>query len=91
MQVTLLNPLGMVVRMFVVPYDYRDMPNMSTTFIRQRILAHEDSIGTTVPLTPHPTRTAPSSSQTQAIKIINNNKLTNAEQMKLLRYVVHLR
>uniref|UniRef100_A0A182MDH3 Atos-like conserved domain-containing protein n=1 Tax=Anopheles culicifacies TaxID=139723 RepID=A0A182MDH3_9DIPT len=70
-QATLLNPLGTVVRMFVVPYDFRDMPAMSTTFIRQRILACDDS----------------------SLKLLGKNieQLSNAEQMKLLRYAIHLR
>ncbi|XP_054739703.1 protein Atossa [Anastrepha obliqua] len=38
-QATLLNPVGTVVRMFVIPYDMRDMPPLHQTFIRQRILA----------------------------------------------------
>lgn len=38
-QATLLNPMGTVVRMFVIPYDMRDMPALHQTFIRQRILA----------------------------------------------------
>lgn len=42
-QATLLNPLGMVVRMFVVAYDFRDMPSMSQTFVRQRILSFDES------------------------------------------------
>lgn len=74
-QVTLLNPLGTVVRMFVVPYDFRDMPAMSTTFIRQRILAYDDS------------SSAKSGSEPQR----NVEQLSNAEQMKLLRYAIHLR
>ncbi|XP_045472904.1 protein FAM214A isoform X2 [Harmonia axyridis] len=37
-QVTLKNPLGMVVKMFVVLYDLSDMPPNSKTFMRQRIL-----------------------------------------------------
>lgn len=73
-QVTLLNPLGTVVRMFVVPYDFRDMPAMSTTFIRQRILAYDDGKGTSC--------SAPAR---------NVEQLSNAEQMKLLRYAIHLR
>lgn len=77
-QVTLLNPLGTVVRMFVVPYDFRDMPAVSTTFIRQRILAYEDTNkGTTT------TGTVGSASGVE--------QLSNAEQMKLLRYAIHLR
>ncbi|KFB46584.1 hypothetical protein ZHAS_00014622 [Anopheles sinensis] len=70
-QATLLNPLGTVVRMFVVPYDFRDMPAMSTTFIRQRILACDES----------------------SLKLLGKNieQLSNAEQMKLLRYAIHLR
>jgi hypothetical protein len=37
-QVTLFNPLGTVVKMFVVMYDLSDMPANSQTFIRQRTL-----------------------------------------------------
>ncbi|CAG9766500.1 unnamed protein product [Ceutorhynchus assimilis] len=36
LQVTLFNPLGTVVKMFVLPYDLADMPPNSQTFIRQR-------------------------------------------------------
>ncbi|XP_059610822.1 protein Atossa [Phlebotomus argentipes] len=68
-QVTLLNPLGTVVRMFVVAYDFRDMPNMATTFIRQRVLAFDEDL--------NPGREVA--------------QLTTCEQMKLLRYVIHLK
>lgn len=37
-QVTLFNPLGTVVKMFVVAYDLSDMPPNSQTFLRQRTL-----------------------------------------------------
>ena len=37
-QVTLSNPLGTVVKMFVVLYDLSDMPSRSHTFLRQRTL-----------------------------------------------------
>lgn len=37
-QLTLKNPLGMVVKMFVILYDFSDMPPNSKTFLRQRIL-----------------------------------------------------
>jgi hypothetical protein len=37
-QVTLFNPLGTVVKMFVVIYDLADMPANSQTFLRQRTL-----------------------------------------------------
>ncbi|EAT45020.1 AAEL003688-PA, partial [Aedes aegypti] len=72
-QVTLLNPLGTVVRMFVVPYDFRDMPAMSMTFIRQRILAYDDTSKGTIG------------------NATGVEQLSNAEQMKLLRYAIHLR
>ncbi|KAJ6643798.1 Protein FAM214A [Pseudolycoriella hygida] len=68
-QATLLNPLGMVVRMFVVPYDFRDMPSMCQTFIRQRILAFDENA--------EPGR--------------NVKDLSACEQMKLLRYAIHLK
>ncbi len=38
LQVTLFNPLGTVVKMFVVMYDLSDMPPNSQTFLRQRTL-----------------------------------------------------
>ena len=37
-QVTLFNPNGTVVKMFVVRYDLSDMPPNSRTFLRQRTL-----------------------------------------------------
>ncbi|XP_018331701.1 protein FAM214A isoform X3 [Agrilus planipennis] len=37
-QVTLFNPLGTVVKMFVIMYDLSDMPPYSQTFLRQRTL-----------------------------------------------------
>ena len=37
-QVTLFNPLGTVVKMFVVMYNLSDMPPNSQTFLRQRTL-----------------------------------------------------
>eukprot|EP00095_Tigriopus_kingsejongensis_P000275 maker-scaffold329_size204955-snap-gene-1.23 protein:Tk00275 transcript:maker-scaffold329_size204955-snap-gene-1.23-mRNA-1 annotation:"protein fam214a" len=37
-QVTLFNPLGTVVKMFVIMYDLSDMPPNSQTFLRQRTL-----------------------------------------------------
>ena len=37
-QLTLFNPLGTVVKMFVVMYDLTDMPPNSQTFLRQRTL-----------------------------------------------------
>ncbi|XP_044739832.1 protein FAM214A [Chrysoperla carnea] len=37
-QITLFNPMGTVVKMFVISYDLSDMPANSQTFIRQRTL-----------------------------------------------------
>ncbi|KAK3923146.1 Protein FAM214A [Frankliniella fusca] len=37
-QVTLFNPMGTVIKMFVVMYDLTDMPPNSHTFLRQRTL-----------------------------------------------------
>lgn len=68
-QATLLNPNGMVVRMFVVAYDFRDMPAMSQTFVRQRILSFDEN-----------------ANPGQSV-----DDLTASEQMKLLRYAIHLR
>lgn len=68
-QATLLNPNGMVVRMFVVAYDFRDMPAMCQTFVRQRILSFDENA--------NPGQ--------------NVDDLSASEQMKLLRYAIHLR
>lgn len=68
-QATLLNPNGMVVRMFVVQYDFRDMPAMCQTFVRQRILSFDEN-----------------ANPDQSV-----DDLSPSEQMKLLRYAIHLR
>lgn len=68
-QATLLNPNGMVVRMFVVAYDFRDMPAMCQTFVRQRILSFDEN-----------------ANPGQSV-----DDLSASEQMKLLRYAIHLR
>lgn len=60
--------IGIVVRMFFIGYDLRDMPSMSQTFIRQRILASDD-------------RTSQ----------YDSSNLSSSEQMKYLRYSIHLR
>jgi len=46
-QVTLLNPLGTVIKMFVVPYDLAEMPPSSHTFVRQRTVSLGNSVQTT--------------------------------------------
>ncbi|EDX06644.1 GD25893 [Drosophila simulans] len=83
-QATLLNPMGTVVRMFVIPYDMRDMPPLHRTFIRQRILAEELSQeqdkGHKVPRSPTVTSTTS-----------KLGHFISAEQMKRLRYSIHLR
>ncbi|XP_016979470.1 uncharacterized protein LOC108044831 [Drosophila rhopaloa] len=83
-QATLLNPMGTVVRMFVIPYDMRDMPPLHRTFIRQRILAEELSqdqdAGPKMPRSPTVTSTTS-----------KLGHFISAEQMKRLRYSIHLR
>ncbi|EDW90903.1 uncharacterized protein LOC6530257 [Drosophila yakuba] len=83
-QATLLNPMGTVVRMFVIPYDMRDMPPLHRTFIRQRILAEELSQeqdeGHKMPRSPTVTSTTS-----------KLGHFISAEQMKRLRYSIHLR
>ncbi|XP_017124766.1 uncharacterized protein LOC108144422 isoform X2 [Drosophila elegans] len=87
-QATLLNPMGTVVRMFVIPYDMRDMPPLHRTFIRQRILAEElgqdqEAGSGSAPKMPRsPTVTSTTSKLGHFI---------SAEQMKRLRYSIHLR
>lgn len=73
-QVTLLNPLGTVVRMFVVPYDYSDMPPTNVSFIRQRILAR--MLESSADMCPNANEF---------------ERLSRNEQMRLLRYAIHLR
>ncbi|XP_037712792.1 uncharacterized protein LOC119549112 [Drosophila subpulchrella] len=85
-QATLLNPMGTVVRMFVIPYDMRDMPPLHRTFIRQRILAEElgqeqeQDAGPKMPRSPTVTSTTS-----------KLGHFISAEQMKRLRYSIHLR
>lgn len=120
-QATLLNPMGTVVRMFVIPYDMRDMPTLHQTFIRQRILAdtgvqsqqpdndvskqngvqdsHTDvEIGInakTEELSHQSSKQQQSFSQQQRSPQCNNENnlghFISAENMKSLRYSIHLR
>lgn len=103
-QATLLNPMGTVVRMFVIPYDMRDMPPLHRTFIRQRILAEElpgqtnpcaaaapGGAGTMLPpQRREPERSEPSS-PTATSTTSKLGHFISAEQMKRLRYSIHLR
>lgn len=73
MQVTLLNPLGTFVHMFVVAYDFTEMPPMSTTFVRQRTLMVDESAAGALGC----------GAMTRGIKM--------GSEMRLLRYVIHLR
>lgn len=77
MQVTLLNPLGTFVHMFVVAYDFREMPPMATTFIRQRSLMVETEEG--------------KQSVVAAVSLNGGESRSSEAQMRLLRYVIHLR
>ncbi|KAH8373888.1 hypothetical protein KR200_001095 [Drosophila serrata] len=89
-QATLLNPMGTVVRMFVIPYDMRDMPALHRTFIRQRILAEEvskeEEVGEDKAAQQVPRSPTASSSTTSKL-----GHFITAEQMKRLRYSIHLR
>ncbi|XP_062127461.1 protein Atossa [Drosophila sulfurigaster albostrigata] len=101
-QATLLNPMGTVVRMFVIPYDMHDMPPLHRTFIRQRILAEEllpdiDACTAAASLNPLPQRTrkererepgSPTAATSTTGKL---GHFISAEQMKRLRYSIHLR
>ena len=122
-QATLLNPMGMVVRMFVIPYDMRDMPSMHQTFIRQRILAgtgmqdnsiaddinqnvnsvigddngglHNNSKSVTINTKQLPQYQQIQKSQQQRSPQCNNENplghFISADNMKSLRYSIHLR
>lgn len=83
-QATLLNPMGTVVRMFVIPYDMRDMPPLHHTFIRQRILAEE--VGQEQDSGPRVPRSPTANSTTSKL-----GHFITSEQMKRLRYSIHLR
>ncbi|XP_037824952.1 serine-rich adhesin for platelets [Lucilia sericata] len=119
-QATLLNPMGTVVRMFVIPYDMRDMPTLHQTFIRQRILAdsgmesnndaksngvdqqfntNEENTPMCVnnkqqqPEKPQPME-QPQQQQQRSPQSNNEHHLghfISAENMKSLRYSIHLR
>ncbi|XP_064543877.1 protein Atossa isoform X2 [Drosophila montana] len=99
-QATLLNPMGTVVRMFVIPYDMRDMPPLHRTFIRQRILAEElpgaSPCGGIIIMQPkqqqqqqHREREPGSPTATSTTSKLGH--FISAEQMKRLRYSIHLR
>ncbi|KAM7345388.1 atos homolog atossa isoform 1-T5 [Cochliomyia hominivorax] len=123
-QATLLNPMGTVVRMFVIPYDMRDMPTLHQTFIRQRILADtgvqsnnngedvkQNDIGNDekhfdVDLNSKSSQDLGQHQQQQQQQVLNqqqqqrspqcNNEnnlghFISAENMKSLRYSIHLR
>lgn len=53
LQVTLFNPLGTVVKMFIVFYDLSDMPANSQTFLRQRTLYMPNSLGIQTSINSH--------------------------------------
>ncbi|KAL7738596.1 hypothetical protein ACLKA6_006893 [Drosophila palustris] len=105
-QATLLNPMGTVVRMFVIPYDMHDMPPLHRTFIRQRILAEE--LPGTNPCTGilSPTQRELQRQRERELERDQNREpgsptatsttsklghFISAEQMKRLRYSIHLR
>ncbi|XP_030238041.1 uncharacterized protein LOC108653510 isoform X1 [Drosophila navojoa] len=97
-QATLLNPMGTVVRMFVIPYDMRDMPPLHRTFIRQRILAEElpgaSACVNGIALQnqqPKPCAREPSSPTAATSTTSKLGHFITAEQMKRLRYSIHLR
>jgi len=77
-QATLFNPLGTVIKMFVVMYDLSDMPPNSQTFIRQRTF-YMPTTGNTP--------------QNQIEKVDNNNDgvYPVGASPKWLRYLIHLR
>ncbi|XP_017020042.1 protein Atossa [Drosophila kikkawai] len=89
-QATLLNPMGTVVRMFVIPYDMRDMPALHRTFIRQRILAEELGKDEEEDKTGKPAQQVPRSPTASSTTSKLGHFIT-AEQMKRLRYSIHLR
>lgn len=90
-QATLLNPLGTVVRMFVVPYDFRDMPAMSQTFIRQRILAVDASSVTSESIESSTGSTSPAVVPSGNLSGLDHKNVSHGEQMRTLRYAIHLR
>jgi len=107
-QATLLNPMGTVVRMFVIPYDMHDMPPLHRTFIRQRILAEElpgVNSCTGILSLPHRERQRElererererewqrePGSPTATSTTSKLGHFISAEQMKRLRYSIHLR
>ncbi|XP_055920573.1 protein Atossa [Eupeodes corollae] len=102
-QATLLNPMGTVVRMFVIPYDFRDMPPWHQTFIRQRVLAEESSSSTSMSSSQQQQQeserpTEVSGCRGAAMSMISRmhggsslGHMISSEHMKRLRYSIHLR
>ncbi|XP_068144413.1 protein Atossa [Drosophila tropicalis] len=91
LQATLLNPMGTVVRMFVIPYDMRDMPPLHRTFIRQRILAEEANPCLQQQQQQQAKEQVQPRSPTTTSTTSKLGHFITAEQMKRLRYSIHLR
>jgi len=77
-QVTLFNPLGTVVKMFVVMYDLNDMPPNSQTFIRQRTFYM-------------PTSDSNNLNAGATTESNNDGRFPVGASPKWLRYLIHLR
>jgi len=92
-QVTLFNPLGTVVKMFVVMYDLSDMPPNSQTFLRQRTLYMPSGKTSSSSATTDKTGFSPTNNnnnkQTQIMDV--NTAAAEDTTQKWLRYLVHLR
>jgi len=77
-QVTLFNPLGTVVKMFVVMYDLSDMPPNSQTFIRQRTFYM-------------PTSNSMIEVDEDSVQKGSDGSIPVGASPKWLRYLIHLR
>lgn len=77
--------------MFVVPYDFRDMPAMSQTFIRQRILAVDASSVTSESIESSTGSTSPAVVPSGNLSGLDHKNVSHGEQMRTLRYAIHLR
>ncbi|KAI8808513.1 hypothetical protein BJ742DRAFT_283446 [Cladochytrium replicatum] len=79
LQIVIKNPSKTAVKVFLVPYDFRDMPASTKTFLRQKSYA--------VSPTPQTTPAAPLSTSVSSSSPPSRLGSTNSERM---RYAIHV-
>uniref|UniRef100_A0A1I8B4D4 DUF4210 domain-containing protein n=1 Tax=Meloidogyne hapla TaxID=6305 RepID=A0A1I8B4D4_MELHA len=107
LQAVLFNPQGSVIKIFMVEVDVRDMPNCSTTFIRQRTFSETLTTKTGINNNYFPSSTSSDFTANKNLNIKNNTGLMTSMMSSLtmpnttnnrmpspasaLRFLIHLR